>query len=99
MSPFGASATVSNASGAAALQLLNTLGKAVVAISNYNCTAAVDILSALPQHQFYTGWAQCHIGKVSAALPLFPTALCGMRAPHLGSRACVCAPGSPHASV
>ena len=64
MTPFGADAVVSNSAAAAALQLLNTLGKAVVAISNYNCTAAVDILSALPQHQFYTGWAQCHIGKV-----------------------------------
>lgn len=55
MTPFGIEASVTPASVDAAMQLLNTLGKAVVAISHYNCTTAVEILSSLPQHQFYTG--------------------------------------------
>lgn len=54
---------VAHAAIAATLNLLNTIGKAVLATARYECEEAIQIFRSLPPQQFNTGWIQTQIGK------------------------------------
>uniref|UniRef100_A0A2C9JCN1 Cell division cycle protein 27 homolog n=1 Tax=Biomphalaria glabrata TaxID=6526 RepID=A0A2C9JCN1_BIOGL len=45
------------------LHLLRNIGKAYLALSQYNCKDAVELFSDLPEHQYNTGWVLCQVGK------------------------------------
>ena len=45
------------------LTLLQSIGKAYQALSQYSCQKAVDYFSDLPQHQLNTGWVLCQVGR------------------------------------
>ena len=45
------------------LQLLQQIGKAYVALSQYECAKAVSLFSALPPQHYNTGWVMCQVGR------------------------------------
>ncbi|KAK3591934.1 hypothetical protein CHS0354_031436 [Potamilus streckersoni] len=45
------------------LNLLQMLGKAFQALSQYECRKAIDLFSEIPQHQYSTAWVLCQLGR------------------------------------
>ena len=45
------------------LALLQSIGKAYQALSQYSCQKAIDSFYELPQHQLNTGWVLCQVGR------------------------------------
>ncbi|KAK3082935.1 hypothetical protein FSP39_009477, partial [Pinctada imbricata] len=48
---------------AGVLHLLQGMGEAFQALSQYNCTKAVELLNDLPPNQYNTGYVLCQMGK------------------------------------
>ncbi|KAL8586157.1 hypothetical protein ACOMHN_057720 [Nucella lapillus] len=45
------------------LRLLLGVGKAYAALSQYECSKAVELFEELPEHQYNTAWVLSHIGR------------------------------------
>ena len=45
------------------LTLLQAIGKAYQALSQYSCHRAVELFEELPPHQYKTGWVLCQVGR------------------------------------
>ncbi|KAL3832275.1 hypothetical protein ACJMK2_023933 [Sinanodonta woodiana] len=45
------------------LILLQMLGKAFQALSQYECKKAIDLFSEIPHHQYNTAWVLCQLGR------------------------------------
>lgn len=45
------------------LSLLQLIGKAYQALSEYDCKQAVELFNDLPPHQYSTGWVLSQIGR------------------------------------
>ncbi|XP_052821905.1 cell division cycle protein 27 homolog [Octopus bimaculoides] len=45
------------------LKLLQSMGRAFQALTQYECKRAIELLSELPQHQYQTGWVLCQVAR------------------------------------
>ncbi|XP_072034450.1 cell division cycle protein 27 homolog [Amphiura filiformis] len=45
------------------LALLREIGKAYLALSQYDCRKAISLFSNLPTHHYNTGWVLCQVGR------------------------------------
>lgn len=43
--------------------LLQDVGKAYLALSQYECPKALQLFSNLPSHHYHTGWVLCQVGR------------------------------------
>lgn len=53
---------------AGVLSLLQALGKAYQALSEYDCRKAIELFTDLPPHQLNTGWVLSQIGRAQFEL-------------------------------
>ncbi|KAF0295081.1 Cell division cycle protein 27 [Amphibalanus amphitrite] len=58
-----AALTIQRGSAEGLMSLLRDVGAAYQQLSQFSCRRAVDLLSALPAHQFDTGWVLSMLGK------------------------------------
>lgn len=47
----------------ALMQLLQELGKAYQALSQYDCQSSLELFSAIPPQHYNTGWVLCQVGR------------------------------------
>ena len=60
------------------MQLLRDVGAAYQQLSQFNCRRAVELLTALPSHQYNTGWVLSMLGKAHFELNDYKQAVrCG----------------------
>lgn len=45
------------------LKLLQSMGRAFQALSQYECKHAIELLNELPPHQYQTGWVLCQVAR------------------------------------
>ncbi|XP_076039509.1 cell division cycle protein 27 [Oratosquilla oratoria] len=55
--------TIQRNSAEGLMSLLRDMGGAYLQLSQYNCNKSIEMLSALPCHQYNTGWVLANIGK------------------------------------
>jgi len=53
---------------AGVLSLLQLVGKAYQALSEYDCRKAIELFNDLPPHQMSTGWVLSQIGRAQFEL-------------------------------
>ena len=45
------------------MTLLQDIGRGYLALAQYDCKKAIQLLSSLPPHHLNTGWVKCQIGR------------------------------------